>query len=74
MITLEDPDGNVYRFDLYGLKPIAGSVSAGGADQDLVMPLTFEPTPVVVCEDATAGTEWESVITASTIDTAPTLP
>ena len=74
VVAFEDSGNNIYRFDLYGLKPTAGSVAAGGAGQDLVMPLTFEPTPTDVCEDATAGTKWQSGLIVSTVNTAATLP
>jgi hypothetical protein len=73
-ITLADADGNFYRWDFYGMKPTAGQVAAGGAGQDLTVPITLEPTPVAVCEDAVAGTEWESGLILSTVNTAPLLP
>ena len=73
VITFSNADGDVYRFDLFGLKPTSGSLSAGGAGQDLTIPLTLQPTPVKVCDDGGTGT-WESGVLISTVNTKPTLP
>lgn len=68
VITLSNSAGDVYRWDFYGMKPVAGQLSAGGAGQDLTMPLTFEPTPKNVCGG------WESGLILSKVNTAPVLP
>ena len=73
VVTLTNADDEIYRFDFFGLKPISGSLNAGGTGEDLTMPLTFEPTPVAVCDDG-AGSDWTSGVIISTVDTAPTLP
>ena len=73
VITLSDAEGNVYRWDFFKMKPTSGQISAGGAGQDLTIPLTLQPTPVRVCEDA-AGNGWESGFILSTENTAPALP
>ncbi|MFN2199970.1 MAG: phage tail tube protein [Caldilineaceae bacterium] len=73
VITLSDTDGNLYRWDFFDMKPTAGQVAAGGAGQDLTIPLTLQPTPVSVCEDG-SGNVWESGFILSTENTAPTLP
>ena len=71
-VTMSNADGDVVRFDWYGLKPTAGQLAAGGAGQDLVIPVTVQPTPVKVCDDGTS--DWLSGLIISTVDTAPTLP
>jgi hypothetical protein len=72
-VTLSNADGDILRWDFYGMKPVSGQVAAGGAGQDLTMPVSFQPTPVKVCEDA-ANTPWDSGLIVSLEDTAPTLP
>lgn len=73
VFTFTNADGDVYRFDLYGLKPTSGELTAGGQGQDLTIPVEFTPTPVVVCDDG-SGNEWSSGAIFSLVDTAPTLP
>ncbi len=72
-VTLSNADDDVYRFDFFGLKPVSGSLNAGGTGEDLTMPLSFEPTPVAVCDDG-SGNNWTSGAIISTVDVAPTLP
>ena len=72
IFTFSDADGNIYRFDFYGLKPTAGELSAGGTGQDLTIPVTLQPTPVTVCDDG--SNNWLSGVIFSKVDTAPTLP
>jgi hypothetical protein len=72
-ITLSDANGNVYRWDFFDMKPTSGQIAAGGAGQDLTIPLTLQPTPVKVCEDG-AGNGWESGFILSMDNTPPTLP
>ena len=73
VITLADANGNLYRWDFFGMKPTSGQIAAGGAGQDLTIPLTLQPTPVKVCEDG-AGNGWESGFILSMDNTAPALP
>jgi hypothetical protein len=73
VITLSDAQGQVYRFDFYSMKPTTGQLTAGGAGQDLTIPLTLEPAPVKVCEDA-SNNPWDSGFILSKVDSAPTLP
>ena len=72
VFTFSDADDNVYRFDVYGLKPTAGEISAGGQGQDLTIPITVQPTPVAVCDDG--SNDWLSGFVFSMVNTAPTLP
>ena len=72
VFTFSDADANVYRFDVYGLKPTAGEISAGGQGQDLTIPVTVQPTPVTVCSDS--GEDWNSGFIFSVVNTAPSLP
>jgi hypothetical protein len=61
---------NIYRFDLFDVKAVNGSVSAGGSGQDLTIPLTLEPTPVVVCDDG--ANDWTASVIISEMDSEPT--
>jgi hypothetical protein len=70
-IALTDGSGNYYRFDFYGLKPTAAQVSAGGQGQDLIVPITLQPTPHLVCIDA-AGDLWNAGMVISRDNTTPT--
>lgn len=72
VITFSNADGDIYRWDFYGLKATSGTLSAGGAGQDLTIPLTFQPTPKVVCTNA--GEEWVSGLILSTVNTVPPTP
>jgi hypothetical protein len=72
-VTFKNADGDFLRFDMYGLKPISGQISAGGAGQDMVIPIELQPTPVKVCEDG-SGNPWDSGLIVSKVNTAPTLP
>jgi len=73
VITFADANGNLYRWDFFGMKPTSGQISAGGAGQDLTIPLTLQPTPIAVCRDAN-NNGWDSGFILSTKDIAPTLP
>jgi hypothetical protein len=55
------------------MKPVSGQLSAGGAGQDLTIPLTLQPTPVKVCDDG-SGNDWKSGLILSLLNTKPTLP
>lgn len=70
-VVFSNADSDIYRFDLYGLKPVGGELSAGGAGEDLAIPAEFQPTPTTVCDDA--GTLWKSGVVVSMVDTLPVL-
>ena len=72
-VTFKNADGDFLRFDLYGLKPLSGQISAAGTGQDMVIPIELQPTPVKVCQDA-SGSPWDSGLIVSKVNTAPTLP
>ena len=71
-VVFADADGNMYRFDLYDTKVTSGSLSAGGQNQDVTIPITVEPSPVTVQTDS--GEDWNSGLIVSTVNTDPTLP
>jgi hypothetical protein len=73
VITFADANNDIYRWDFYGMKPTSGQLAAGGAGQDLTIPVTLQPTPRVVCSDS-AGNNWESGLILSLLNTPPTLP
>jgi hypothetical protein len=72
VFTFTNADGDIYRFDIYGLKPISGELSAGGQGQDLTIPAEFQPTPAAVCDDGSS--DWTAGAVISKVNTAPTLP
>ena len=72
VIAMEDAQNNWMRFDFYGMKPTSGQLAAGGTGQDLTIPVTLQPTPVVVCDDGVNN--WESGFIISWLNTAPVLP
>lgn len=72
VLTFSSASGDILRFDFFDLKPTAGTLTAAGTGQDLVIPCTFQPTPKVVCSDA--GVDWPSSLIISKVDVAPVLP
>jgi hypothetical protein len=72
VLTFSNADDDVYRFDLYQTKITSGSVVASGQNEDVTVPVTIEPAPVVVQTDA--GQDWTSSLIVSDINTAPVLP
>lgn len=72
-ITLTNADGELYRFDLFDLKPTSATLSAGAKGDDLTIPVEFQPTPAVICDDG-GGNDWESSVILSTVDSKPPLP
>ena len=72
-VTLTNADDDVYRFDLFGLKPVSGELAAGGTGEDLTIPLELQPTPTVVCDDG-GSAQWKASSIVSTIDLVPPIP
>lgn len=73
-VVFANADDEMYRFDFPDLKPISGTLSAGGTGQDLTMPLGFEPTPRIVCDDG-MGVTWDAgVVISRDLNVAPTWP
>lgn len=71
--TLSSADGAILRFDFFEMKPTSATLVAGGTGQDLTIPVTLEPTPVVVCRDGQNVERKESLI-ISKEDVAPVMP
>lgn len=71
VITLLNVDGDVLRFDLYGVKAVSATLNADATGGDLTIPVTLEPNPVTVCSDS--GEDWQSAIIISKENTVPPL-
>jgi len=52
-ITLSDTAGNTYKFGMENVKVTSYDVSAGGADQDMVVPIEFQAFPAVAAANKT---------------------
>lgn len=74
-IELEDtaPAPNTYSFQFFKVKVTAGSLNATGTGEDLTIPMTLEPTPVVVCNDGTSDWESSLIIGRAALPTVPPL-
>jgi hypothetical protein len=68
MADAETPP-NHYVFQFFDVKPTAGSLNAGGRGQDLVIPLTLQPSPTIVCTNA--GDTWESSVVVGKSNVTP---
>lgn len=72
VITLVNADDAVLRFDAFLVKANSATLNAESAGADLTIPVTLQPTPVVVCSDN--GNDWSSGLIISKKNVAPTLP
>lgn len=72
VLVFTNAEDEIYRFDFYDTRVTSGSLVAGGQNEDVTIPITLEPSPVIVQTDG--GENWTSGLIVSDINLVPPAP